>query len=129
MGFGLLVTPSGVLRAPLAPNSETKNPLHSRAALFFSGTILERALDDSKKENPQHSLRAFDLLVTPSGLLRAPLAPNSETKNPLHFRAALFFSGIILERALDDSKKENPQLSLRAFDLLVTPSGFKPETF
>ena len=56
-----------------------------------------------RNEKPAaHPCSTF-LFETPSGLLRAPWAPNSETKNP--------------------------QLSLRVFRLLVTPSGFKPETF
>ena len=42
--------PSGLLRAPWAPNSETKNPLHNRAAFFFFGALHKRALDGPKKE-------------------------------------------------------------------------------
>jgi hypothetical protein len=56
-------------------------------------------------------------------------APNSETKTSQHLRAALFFFGTTLKLTPSGSKKENPQLSLRVIRLLVTPSGFKPETF
>ena len=81
------------------------------------------------RESGWSKIRILLPVEASSGLLRAPGAPNSETKNPLHIRAALFFFGALLKRALDGSKKENPQLPLRVFHLLVTPSGFKPETF
>ena len=70
-----------------------------------------------RNEKPAaHPCSTF-LFETPSGLLRAPWAPNSETKNLLHIRAALFFFGALPKRALDGPKKENPQLSQRVFRL------------
>ena len=52
----------------------------------------------------------------------------SKWKSASHPCSAFLF-GTPSKLASSGSKKENPQLSLRVLRLLVTPSGFKPETF
>ena len=96
--------------------------------LFVKGyKVNTRGYHLKKERSPKRP----NLLIYSDPFRSAPrsFAPNSETNTPLHLRAALFFFGTTLKLTPSGSKKENPQLSLRVIRLLVTPSGFKPETF
>ena len=73
-----------------------------------------------RNEKPAaHPCSTF-LFETPSGLLRAPWAPNSETKNLLHIRAALFFFGALISE-LWMVPKRKPAAFAAGFSSLSDP--------